>query len=185
MIEHMTFRNLSPATQRSYVHAVAKFAASLTARRSGLVWRKSAVPSTSGCWRHIVAGVEHRHACDVRRLGEFAGARADEHAGYGPPSSKPDQGDRERLGMPAGCAESKLGHADLAEPHQRGPDQRDHSKTALGLNVDWPRMLTQFEPTNALPCRARPLSISSSPAGAGATNAVCTGRMGRLWAAQG
>jgi hypothetical protein len=36
MIEDMTVRNLSPATQRSYVHAVSKF--SSAARRIGWAW---------------------------------------------------------------------------------------------------------------------------------------------------
>ena len=35
MIEDMTVRNLSPATPRSYLHAVAKFAAILSARPTG------------------------------------------------------------------------------------------------------------------------------------------------------
>jgi hypothetical protein len=41
MIEDMTVRNLSPATQRSYVHAVAKFAASLAAHLTSSIWRTS------------------------------------------------------------------------------------------------------------------------------------------------
>ena len=40
MIEDMTIRNLSPATQQSYVHAVSKF--SLAARRIGSGWKTSA-----------------------------------------------------------------------------------------------------------------------------------------------
>jgi hypothetical protein len=39
MIEDMTVRNLSPATQRSYVHAVAKFGRFSAARLTGLIWR--------------------------------------------------------------------------------------------------------------------------------------------------
>lgn len=39
MIEDMTIRNLSPATQRSYVHAVAKFSRYSTARWTGSAWR--------------------------------------------------------------------------------------------------------------------------------------------------
>ena len=46
MIEDMTVRNLSPATQQSYVHAVAKFSRILVARRTGWVWRRSG-PSRS------------------------------------------------------------------------------------------------------------------------------------------
>ena len=38
MIEDMTVRNLSPATQRSYVHAVAKFGRSWR-RPTSLIWR--------------------------------------------------------------------------------------------------------------------------------------------------
>jgi hypothetical protein len=41
MIEDMTVRNLSPATQRSYVHAVSKFSRYLVVRRAGWVWRMS------------------------------------------------------------------------------------------------------------------------------------------------
>ncbi len=36
MIEDMTVRNLSPATQRSYVHAVAKFSRFCDCATSGL-----------------------------------------------------------------------------------------------------------------------------------------------------
>lgn len=39
MIEDMTIRNLSPATRRSYVHAVAKFPATVADPRTGLIWR--------------------------------------------------------------------------------------------------------------------------------------------------
>ena len=55
MIEDMTVRNLSPATQRSYVHAVAKFSrffrplartglASTTCVRSSCIWSPAASP---------------------------------------------------------------------------------------------------------------------------------------------
>lgn len=43
MIEDMTIRNLSPATQRSYVHAVAKFPAISDALRTGLALKTSAL----------------------------------------------------------------------------------------------------------------------------------------------
>ena len=33
MIEDMTLRNMSPATQRTYIHAVAKFSPNFTQRR--------------------------------------------------------------------------------------------------------------------------------------------------------
>jgi hypothetical protein len=36
MIEDMTIRNLSPATQQSYVHAVSKFSANSDAFRPGI-----------------------------------------------------------------------------------------------------------------------------------------------------
>jgi integrase/recombinase XerD len=39
MIEDMTIRNLSPATQRSYVHAVLKFSQFVVARPTGSAWR--------------------------------------------------------------------------------------------------------------------------------------------------
>ena len=39
MIEDMTVRNLSPATQRSYVYAVAKFSRHFGPRRSDWAWR--------------------------------------------------------------------------------------------------------------------------------------------------
>lgn len=42
MIEDMTIRNLSPATQRSYLHAVTKFCAILVDRRTGQGWRMCA-----------------------------------------------------------------------------------------------------------------------------------------------
>jgi hypothetical protein len=39
MIEDMTIRNLSQATQRSYVHAVLKFSQYFVARPTGSAWR--------------------------------------------------------------------------------------------------------------------------------------------------
>ena len=39
MFEDMTVRNLSPATQRSYVSAVAKFSGISAARQTGSGWR--------------------------------------------------------------------------------------------------------------------------------------------------
>ena len=39
MIEDMTVRNLSPATQRSYVHAVSKFGRFFAPRLTSLIWR--------------------------------------------------------------------------------------------------------------------------------------------------
>ena len=39
MIEEMTVRNLSPATQQSYTYAVATFSRRSAARRTGLGWR--------------------------------------------------------------------------------------------------------------------------------------------------
>lgn len=39
MIEDMTIRTQSPATQRSYVHAVAKFSRYCGRSRDGLTWR--------------------------------------------------------------------------------------------------------------------------------------------------
>jgi hypothetical protein len=39
MIEDMTVRNLSPATQRSYVHAVAKFGRFFGRCLTSLIWR--------------------------------------------------------------------------------------------------------------------------------------------------
>jgi hypothetical protein len=42
MIEDMTIRNLSPATQQSYAHAVSKFSRISAARRIGLGWKTSA-----------------------------------------------------------------------------------------------------------------------------------------------
>jgi len=42
MIEDMTVRNLSPATQRSYVHAVAKFGRSSAALPTGSILKTSA-----------------------------------------------------------------------------------------------------------------------------------------------
>ena len=42
MIEDMTIRNLSPATQRSYLHAVSKFSRIPPARRIGSGWKTSA-----------------------------------------------------------------------------------------------------------------------------------------------
>jgi integrase/recombinase XerD len=41
MIEDMKVRNLSPATQRCYVHAVAKFAHHFNRCLTGWAWRKS------------------------------------------------------------------------------------------------------------------------------------------------
>ena len=49
MIEDMTIRNLSPATQRSYIHAVAKFSRSVT-RQIASDW-KTYAPSRSSWWR--------------------------------------------------------------------------------------------------------------------------------------
>ena len=42
MIEDMRIRNLSPATQRCYVHAVASSANILSGRRTGWAWRRCA-----------------------------------------------------------------------------------------------------------------------------------------------
>ena len=42
MIEDMTVRNLSPATQRSYVHAVLKFSRYFGRSRTGLAWKMCA-----------------------------------------------------------------------------------------------------------------------------------------------
>ena len=40
MIEDMTVRNLSPATQQSYLHAVRSLAAILVSPRTDWAWRK-------------------------------------------------------------------------------------------------------------------------------------------------
>jgi hypothetical protein len=42
MIEDMTIRNLSPATQQSYVHAVSKFSRYSAIRQIGSDWKTSA-----------------------------------------------------------------------------------------------------------------------------------------------
>ena len=42
MIEDMTIRNLSPATQQSYIHAVRSSAAISAIRRIGSGWKTSA-----------------------------------------------------------------------------------------------------------------------------------------------
>jgi hypothetical protein len=59
MIEDMTIRNLSPATQRSYVHAVAKFSRYFGRSPDRLGWKTSASSSFvlsvtvgSHCKRH-------------------------------------------------------------------------------------------------------------------------------------
>ena len=59
MIEDMTVRNLSPATQRSYVHAVAKFSRHFgrSPDRLGLE-DVTRLPGPSGRDRHLVAGAE-------------------------------------------------------------------------------------------------------------------------------
>ena len=46
MIEDMTIRNLSPATQQSYLHAVSKFSRYLAARPIGSDW-KTCAPTRS------------------------------------------------------------------------------------------------------------------------------------------
>ena len=43
MIEDMTVRNMSPATQRSYMSAVSKFTDILASRPSGSIWKTFAL----------------------------------------------------------------------------------------------------------------------------------------------
>ena len=58
MIEDMTVRNLSPATQRSYVHAVAKFARFFGRSPETLDLEDVRLPGSPGCWRHVLAGTQ-------------------------------------------------------------------------------------------------------------------------------
>ena len=45
MIDDMMIRNLSPATQQSYLYAVAKFSRHFATHRTGLGWRRCAPTS--------------------------------------------------------------------------------------------------------------------------------------------
>lgn len=49
MIEDMTIRDLSPAAQRSYIHAVAKFPGITADRQSGFAMRTSALSRYISC----------------------------------------------------------------------------------------------------------------------------------------
>jgi hypothetical protein len=63
MIEDMTVRNLSPATQRSYVHAVAKF---------GRLPDKLDLEDVRAFQVHLVAGgITAAHNCAVRGTSEY------------------------------------------------------------------------------------------------------------------
>ena len=58
VIDDMTLRNLSPAPQRSNLHAVAKFSQYLTAHRIGWGWRMSGPVSLSGIAENFVTGAQ-------------------------------------------------------------------------------------------------------------------------------
>jgi integrase/recombinase XerD len=55
MIDDMTVGNLSPATQRSYVHAVAKFARFFGRSPERLDLEEFRLPGPPCCWRHVLA----------------------------------------------------------------------------------------------------------------------------------
>ncbi len=64
MIEDMTIRNLSPATQRSYIHAVKRY--SLLFRPFTRPARSGRCPDLSGAFGrqgHLLAGVEPDRVC--------------------------------------------------------------------------------------------------------------------------
>ncbi len=52
MIEDMTVRNLSPATQRSYAHAVAKFGRFFAARPTSGSSREEWLEQVHGDWKY-------------------------------------------------------------------------------------------------------------------------------------
>lgn len=58
MIGDMTVRNLSPTTQRSRVHAVAKFSRFLDRSPAGSVWKTAGFSGASRIDWDLVAGVE-------------------------------------------------------------------------------------------------------------------------------
>ena len=58
VIDDMTLRNLSPAPQRSNLHAVAKFSQYLTAHWIGWGWRMSGPVSLSGIAENFVTGAQ-------------------------------------------------------------------------------------------------------------------------------
>jgi hypothetical protein len=55
-IEDMTVRNMSPATQRSYISAVSKFSRYLAGRPSGWIW-KTFAPSRCIWFRQASRGL--------------------------------------------------------------------------------------------------------------------------------
>jgi integrase/recombinase XerD len=97
MTEDMAVRNLSPATQRSYLHAVSKFSSHFGRLPDRLVSGGARLPGPFGVDRHFVAGAEpdglraavllRRHARAQRdpgahplraRAAQAAGGAADE-----------------------------------------------------------------------------------------------------------
>ena len=59
MIDDMTIRNLSPATKRSYLHAVAKFSRGCGCRRPDVLQEREAVFSMAWAKARNIAAIWH------------------------------------------------------------------------------------------------------------------------------